>query len=123
MIGLDTSFLIDYFRRDPGARQLIEQEDAFCVSELVVFEFLCGNLSDSAENAFLAFVSQLESFPVTREAARLSAKLHRGAKRKGMAIGAADALIAGTLLAHGVKRVATRNAKHFKGTGIEPVAY
>ncbi len=123
MIALDTSFLIDHFRGEEGTRALLEQEDALCICEPVVFEFLCGNLSGREEGLFLRFASQLQTVTFERRGAREAARIFRAGKRKGKPVGSFDALIAGTLLAAGVKRIATRDAAFDSIPGLKAVRY
>lgn len=114
MLGLDTSFLIDFFAEDEGAKKLWESEEAVCLCEPVVFEFLCGNLTKREEEIFLQFASQITTLPMDRKVAIKSAQLYRQEKRKGKTLGAMDALVGGTYAANQVTRIATRNTKHFE---------
>lgn len=120
MIGADTSFIIDFFQGEKNAVDWMEKnKESLCLCENVVYEFLCGNLKEDEKNLFLAFVSQFEVFSFDRNAAFTSSKIYRKSKIKGKFVAHPDAMIAGTYASHGIKKIVTKNIKHFNEmTGI-----
>ncbi|HLC74262.1 MAG TPA: type II toxin-antitoxin system VapC family toxin [Candidatus Nanoarchaeia archaeon] len=115
MIGADTTFLIDFFKGESHAVEWMKQNQEFlCLCEPVVYEFLCGNLTEHQQDVFLAFISQFPVFSFNRQAALRSSQLYRGVKRKGQAVAHPDAIIAGTYAANEVATIVTRNNKHFE---------
>lgn len=125
MIGLDTSFLIDFFKGEKSAVDwMLKNKDFICVSELVVYEFLCGNLNASQEQIFLGFVSQIPSLKFGRNASIESSKLFRSSKKSGQEIPHPDAMIAGSYLANNVDSIVTKNIKHSSGIkGLKIIGY
>lgn len=125
MIGLDTSFLIDFFHGEKNAISWMDQyKDVVCLNENVVYEFLCGNLSDKNKDIFLSFVSQIPVFSFDRNASIKCSDVYRACKRKGETVSHPDVLIGGTYLVNNVDNVVTRNEKDFrKITGLKIHTY
>ena len=125
MIGLDTSFIIDFFKGGKNEENWMrENQDQVFICESVVYEFLCGDLSSNEVESFLAFVSQIQVFSFNRTAALKSAEIYRKAKKLGKTVSHPDVIIAGTYLANGVNSLITKNSKHFKNiTSINLVKY
>ncbi|MBI4153238.1 type II toxin-antitoxin system VapC family toxin [Candidatus Woesearchaeota archaeon] len=124
MIGADTSFLVDFLKGEQHAVDwMTKNADVLCLSENVVYELLCGNLTESQNDQFLAFISQFPVFSFNRNAAIKSSKMYREMKQKGKTIAHPDAMIAGTYLANSVNRIVTRNLKHFENLPIHVVTY
>lgn len=119
-IGADTTLLIDFFRGEKNAIRFMEQHAPYLiVSELVVYEFLCGKLSPRDRSRFLQAMQSFPSAPVDREAVVAASKVYREGRKKGKPIGHQDALIAGSYKACGIEKIATRNAKHFPGMAMK----
>lgn len=115
-IGADTSFLIEFFKgAEPAVAFMEKNAKRLVVSELVIHEFLCGNLT---KNETLTFLGAMKSFPsveFNRDAALISSVLFRDGKNKGRTTSHADCLIAGSYRAAGVTEIVTLNVKHFTG--------
>lgn len=113
-IGADTSFLIDFFNGEKDAIIFMGAHAKLIrVSELVIYEFLCGNLDSKEEEIFFNAMQSFTAVPFNREAAILGSRLYRTGKKEGKSVGHQDCMIAGSYLAHGVKRIVTRNTVHF----------
>lgn len=124
MIGADATFLIDFLRGEAKAVEwMAKNYDVLCLSENVVYEFLCGNLTESEIDRFFAFVSQFPVFSFNRNAAIKSSMMYREMKQKGKTVAHPDAMIAGTYLANSVNRIVTRNRKHFENLPIRVMTY
>ena len=116
MAGLDTSFLIDLVVGRPEAIALYkEQKEPLFVSELVVFEFLCGNISPRVEDDFFAAVSECTFVTIEREEVLLAARIFRELKRRGETRPLLDTAIAASYLANNISTIITGNAKDFEG--------
>lgn len=132
MICLDSSFIIDFLRKDVSALKCYESfsDELFVVSEITLFEVASGFLYSDykfKKKDFLIFVDFISNFEVLStqnlhsfEAAKINASLiHQGEK-----IDSNDCVIAGTMLVNGVSKILTRNKKHFsKIRGIEVLSY
>ena len=57
-IGIDTSFLIDFLKGNKAAVLLMQKyQNNVVISNLVIYEFLCGNLSIEQLKKFYQFIS------------------------------------------------------------------
>jgi predicted nucleic acid-binding protein len=122
-IGADTSFLIDFFKGDVAAVEFMRQHVRLLrVSELVIYEFLCGNLSERDEKIFIDAVQFFTALEFNREAAILGSQMYRKGKEEGKTVGHQDCMIAGSYLSHGVHKIVTRNTGHF-GREVDVIKY
>jgi len=114
-IGADTSFLIDFFNGEEDAVSFMGRNaKRLHVSELVIFEFLCGNLNSKEIVTFLGAMKSFPTVPFERDAATIASTLFRHGKKEGKSVSHADCLIAGSYLSAGIKEIATKNIRHFK---------
>jgi predicted nucleic acid-binding protein len=116
---IDTSVLVDA-ERGGGALGRVPRDGEHSVSVITVSELLHG-IHRAGEGARRTqrqvFVEQvlteLESLPITPEAARVHAEIWAQLEAAGEIIGMHDLWIAATALIHGLQ-VATTNAKDFE---------
>ena len=113
-VGIDTSTLIDASKGILQAAQALRGRKT-AIAELVVCEFLQGNLTPQEEERFLRQIHPLPAHEFTRKAARIAAHEHRKAIRKGKTYPAMDLAIAASYLAAGITTIITRNPKDFEG--------
>ena len=116
VICLDTSVLIEYFRKVNKSKsffyELIDEYDLFAVSAITEYEIYYGSNSD--QDVFWdEFFSKIVSLPYNSEANRATIRIEQELKRKNKAIDKPDLFIAGTALANKMK-LATLNVKHFE---------
>jgi predicted nucleic acid-binding protein len=125
MAGVDTSFLIDFLAGDPAAVALYKrQQERLCVSDIVVYEFLCGNITEEQEQRFLALLDQCVLASFERNEAITSARLFRQLRKQGKTRSSGDLAIAGSYLANHVGTILTRNVKDFESIpGLTVVGY
>ena len=115
MIGLDTSFLIDFFNgEEKSVLWMTKYKELVCLNEQVIYEFLCGKLNSNQIDKFLSFVSQLPIFSFNRIASLRSAEIYRFCKRRGLTVPHPDTMIAGTYISNNVSRIVTKNVRDFK---------
>ncbi|MBI4416513.1 MAG: PIN domain-containing protein [Euryarchaeota archaeon] len=114
-VVLDSSFLSDVRRGDPGALDLLERlardEEAALVPSVVVAEYLAGSRNPGSDLATLDRAAVLDDFRVND--ARAAAALSRQMFLRGAFPGWIDALVAGFAKARGDLRVVTKNVRHF----------
>ena len=116
LICLDTSVLIDFYRKKDKTKSLFfkltERYALFAVSAITKYELYLGN-SDEQNVFWDKFFSQITVLPFNSVAARQAAKLYQHLKLKNKLIDAPDILIAGTAMCNNLP-LATLNRKHFK---------
>jgi predicted nucleic acid-binding protein len=124
-LGADTTFLIDFFKGEERAVAFMRAHARVLrVSELVIYEFLCGRLSARDEALFFDAMASFPSLEFNREAALLASEIFRGGQASGRTPGHRDTMIAGTYLAHGVRKIVTRDVAAFQNmSGIEVESY
>ena len=86
------------------------------ISEITYFEILSGLTFKKANKqieAFESFAATCEILKLSTVSLRTSANIYAELRDKGMTIGTADLLIAGTALANGLTLV-TNNQKHYE---------
>ncbi len=116
IIYLDTSVLIDYYRKKVKAKsffyELTESYKLFAVSAITEYEILMG--SNEAEDSFwTAFFDKIIVLPYTREVNLVAINIYRNLKAKNKLIDIPDLLIGATALKNSL-RMATLNRKHFE---------
>lgn len=116
VICLDTSVLIDYFRKVNKTKsffyELTEEYDLFAVSAITEYEIYCG--SNAEQDLYWDdFFNKIVSLPYNSEANRITTKVERELKKKNKTIDKPDIMIAGTAIANNM-RLATLNVKHFE---------
>lgn len=113
---VDTSLLIDYFRRTDKSRtrlvQLSEQVDQLAIASVTEFEIYSG-----ATSAQLPFWNELLSeiivFPFDGKAAHVAVEIQRDLKKQRRTIEKADLFIAATAVANELA-LDTLNRRHFE---------
>ncbi len=125
MIGADTSFIIDFLKGEEKAVRFMKENSRHIrINELVIYEFLCGNLDQKNLKVFFEFIQMFSHNPFNRESAVLAGELFRDARKRGKTIGHADCMIAGSYLSNGISRIASRNVNHFMMMrGIKVIRY
>ena len=116
LICLDTSVLIDFFRKKDKSKSLFfkltERYAFFAVSAITEYELYLGN-SDEQNIFWDEFFSQITVLPFNTKTARQSATIYQQLKTKNKLIEAPDILIAGTAISNNLP-LATLNRKHFE---------
>ena len=124
MICLDTSVLIDYYRKKDKSKSLFfkltERYTLFAVSAITEYELYLGNSEE--QNIFWdKFFLQITVLPFDTKVARNAANIYKLLKAKNKLIDAPDILIAGTAMRYNMP-LATLNCKHFERiSGLEIV--
>ncbi len=122
---LDSAFVIDHMRGVPEAvdryRRLFAAGDEPYVNEIVVCEVRAGTLDEELPQ-MLAFFEPVEFIQPGPDAARLAGAWRDLARRRGLSLSLADALIAAAADAIGAA-VLTRNVKDFELTTVQVETY
>ena len=116
VICLDTSVLIDYFRKVNKSKtffyELTNEYDLFAVSAITEYEIYSGSNAEQ-DIYWNDFFNKIVSLPYNSEANRVTTKIERELRRKNKTIDKPDLMIAGTALSNNLK-LATLNLKHFE---------
>lgn len=126
---LDTNILSELGKPqpDPKVIQFVAQQEQAWLSIITMHELEYGlsllpegNRRSQLAETIQLLLNQYAAFvlPVQQEEAKQAARLRAAVKQQGRVLHLADALIAGTALAHDLP-IATRNVKDFEGLGIE----
>lgn len=119
MICLDSTFIIDYFRGDEKAKNLLFKldKDFLFTTEITLFEVGFGMINTNKKNfdLFTKFIERIKIIPATTFFSLESAKIKKELESKGRKISSMDLLILGMMRSYGIKKIVTRNSKHFEG--------
>ncbi len=119
LICLDTSILIDYFRKTDKSNsflyQLAKEHDLFAVSAITEYEIYIGS-NDEQDIFWKQFFQNVTVLPFDSKAGAEAVKIYRRLKKQRQLIDIADLLIGATASAYTLK-LATLNRKHFDRIG------
>ena len=135
MIIIDTSACIDYLNGNEQLKKLIsDQENLIHITSVTVYEINIGlektrrKISEKRykelNKTWLEFISGMEIFSLGNKEAERAAKIYDLLESEGLRIDDNDILIAGTMLTNGIKKIITKNVKHFERIkDIEVLSY
>lgn len=116
MICLDSSILIDFFRKKNKEKtpffKLSEKHDSFAVSVVTSFEVMVG-CSGQVQSFWREFFEDFTVLPLTEACSNTALKIDDELRRKNKRIDLPDLLIAATAVTHELP-FATLNLKHFE---------
>lgn len=122
MVCCDTTFLIDLFRKDVNAVKTLEklkgEHQKLSVTVMTIAELYCGAYKSAKVNAELAKIKQIIDlflvFEMNIHSAEIYGKIRASLEKKGIKVNDRDILIAAISLAHGERRIITRNKEDFE---------
>jgi tRNA(fMet)-specific endonuclease VapC len=125
MILLDTSACIDYLNGNLKLKRLIEeQEDLIHICSITIYEINIGFERTKRKiskqryrklySSWLEFISSMEILSLGYKEAKMSAKIYDNLEAQGQKIDDNDILLVGIMLANGIKKLITRNERHFE---------
>jgi predicted nucleic acid-binding protein len=126
---LDTCFLVDLLRGDPGAVEAAVKLKGAATTAVNVYELFFGVYNAAGDPERRAaeaerMVERLEVFPLGEDAAKASARVMFELYRGGEPVDAMDVFTACIGIQGGCSEVLTRNTRHFSRIpGIEPEMY
>jgi predicted nucleic acid-binding protein len=131
MICLDSSFLIDFLRKDSAAIEKIKilEEENFSISAISVFEVALGfnlmkEFSSAKYEKFRDIVEELDMLDLDLKSSILSSRISASLTKEGKTIDQSDCLIAGTMISNGINNILTNNKQHFETIkGINVISY
>lgn len=115
IVLLDTSILIDFFRRSDKENSvlvsLVRKGYTYCISSITEYEIYTGTTSRQVD-FWDTFLKKTEVLSFDKNAARIAVEINKELKRKRKLIDTADLFIAAIAIAHDLP-FATLNKKHF----------
>jgi tRNA(fMet)-specific endonuclease VapC len=135
MIILDTNACIDFLNGNEKIKKIISnQEELVHITSVTVYEINIGlertkrKISIKRYNelykSWTEFISGMEIYPLGFKEAEKAAKIYDILESKGQQIDDNDVLIVGIMLSNGIKKILTKNTKHFeKIEEIEVIEY
>ena len=130
MIGLDTTAIIDLFKKDARIRKIIEESKEDISSSIINYqEIMFGldfhNPKHKMEEGFYDnFFDKIFLFSLDKNSAKKASEIFFDLQKKGENIEKLDSMTAGIFLINGVNKIITKNIKHFeKIPGIEVISY
>lgn len=116
LILLDTSVLIDYFRKQDKQRsllfQLVQQGCQLRISAVTEFEIFSG-VTDAQQAFWNSLLEEVMGIPFGSIEAHQAVSTQRELRRARKQLDIPDLFIAATALVHGLP-IATLNRKHFE---------
>ena len=113
---LDTSVLVDYFRKKIKERslfyRLVGEYHSLTITSITEFEISRG-LTPAQEPTWQVLVKMMKVLPFDSRASQIAVEIDRTLKRKRKQIAIADLFIAATAIRHETGLV-TLNKKHFE---------
>lgn len=130
MIGLDTAAIIDVYRGEEKICALLPQiDEPLAATQISYMELMFGieheNEKHSKEEKYYDDLFQtIKTIGLDNAACKKTSEIYHDLKKRGAAIEKFDCIIAGSLLAHGIRKIITRNERHFgRIKGIEVIMY
>ena len=119
MIGMDSSAIIDLFKENENLKKVLAGlGDKIALNQISYLELMFGidekNQKNKIEEEFYdSLFNSFLNLKLSNVSCKKASKIMRELSDKGEIIEAFDCVIAGIYLTNGVKRIITRNVKHF----------
>lgn len=120
MIGLDTSAIIDIFRGEPNIRRFLEgNKEPLAATIMSYLELYFGinpeNPHHMEEGKYYGeFFKTIYNLDLTKESCEEASRIFWKLRKEGKTIEQFDCVIAALFISNGVKKILTRNSKHFE---------
>ncbi|MBN1997821.1 type II toxin-antitoxin system VapC family toxin [candidate division KSB1 bacterium] len=115
-ILLDSSILIDYFRKANKSKSVLyklSEKYHFCLSTITVFEIKIGIKTEKQWNDYHILTRNLEILSIDESCIDETVNIYNALKKQNNLIELADLLIAATAISNSLP-LATLNIKHFE---------
>ncbi|MBI2671328.1 PIN domain-containing protein [Candidatus Woesearchaeota archaeon] len=120
MIGLDTSAIIDIFKGNEEIKKFLQDnKEPFAVTIMNYLELFFGlNPEDQKhkieEQYYEDFFNNLFFINLSTNSCKEASKIYWNLKKEGKTIDKVDCIIASLFSTNGIKKILTRNVKHFE---------
>lgn len=130
MLGLDTTAIIDLFKGDENLRKFLEDNnEPLATNTFNEFEIFFGidpeePRHENESKCYEELFDTTYNIAIDRSVCRRAAAIHWKLRKRGTPISKFDCAIAACFLENGVKKILTRNRKHFeKIDGLDVRSY
>ena len=130
MIGMDTTALIDLFKKEKDLLNLLANIEDKIISTIINYqEIMFGldlsNIKYKTEfDYYETLFSEVNLIFLSKRASQKSSEIFWDLRKRGEIIDDFDCMIAGILLANGVNKIITKNVKHFENVkGLKVISY
>lgn len=130
MIGLDSTAIIDLFKKNESIGSLLSSlDEEIAFTQVNYLELMFGldfnNSKHKIEESYYdKLFNDFTNFDLDILASKKAAEIDKELRKKGAIIDPFDCVIAGIFLQNGVKKIITRNVKHFSRIKeIEVITY
>ena len=120
MIGLDTSAIIDVFKGEEKIKEFLESNREPLAGTIMNYlELFFGLNPEDPKHVmegkyYQEFFKSLYNIDLTKDACEESSKIFWQLKKEGKTIEQFDCVIAALFITNGIKKILTRNPKHFE---------
>ena len=120
MIGLDTSAIIDIFRGEQKIKDFLQSnEEPLAATIMSYLELFFGLNPENPKHAkegqyYGEFFKSLYNIELTKDSCEEASRIFYALQREGKTIEQFDCVIAASFLKSGIKKIVTRNPKHFE---------
>jgi tRNA(fMet)-specific endonuclease VapC len=130
MIGIDTTVLIDLYKKDPDLIELLSKITESISTTVINSQEIQFGLNPKRKNFRIEkefydnLMSNLVIHDFNNVCVNKSSEIYWELYSKGKEIGKFDSMIAGILLINGVNKIITKNKKHFENIkGLKVISY
>ena len=113
---LDSSIIIEYFRKEKKAKSILYQlsgNHRLCVSTITIFEVKIGLKSERQRNDYRTLIKDIEILSIDEFCIDEAVRIYHHLKERNKLIELADLLIAATAITNSLP-LATLNTRHFE---------
>lgn len=120
MIGLDTSAIIDIFKGEPNIKHFLDgNKEPLAATIMSYLELYFGinpeNSSHLEESKYYdEFFKSVYYVDLNKESCEVASRIFWKLRKEGKTIEQFDCVIASSFIANGIKKILTRNTKHFE---------
>lgn len=118
MIGIDTSTLIDLYKKDEKLQKLLQSiDEEIVLNDLTYLELMAGldpKLHKNEETFYDKLYENIKSLQLQRCSSKKARDIIWNLKKQGKTIHVMDATIASICLNNNVTKIITKNKKDFK---------
>ena len=131
MVGVDTTFLIDLFRNDERAievlKRLSRRKESIATTVVNMAELYRGAFLHPKTQEKISEIEELKDiliiFDMRIESSKYYGRIYADLKNKGKIITDRDILVASIFLSFGERKIVTRDAHFNEIPGIEVISY